>query len=264
MADPHAAARRAIDKALLAGSEWCPHNLFLHVERAVEQGGNPYDGKVALEYWWTLCRTGVVALLGDKSSGSTPMYLLTERGRAVLKGGASSPYDAKGYIAAITQRVASPDAVVLAYLEEAVASWASGLYRASTVMLGCASERLILILAEDLSAACVEPYSSKLARLLARAGRPAGISEIFDEVEGALQALGEDHKLPLKLADTVGRRITAIFEHARGLRNKAGHPTGAEVSEEDAHAGLLLFPGYYETVAATVNAVRSLSPTAPS
>ena len=121
MSDQHAATRREIDKALLAGSEWCPHNLFLHVERAVEQGGNSYDGKAALEYWWTLCRSGVVALLGDKSGGSTPMYLLTERGRAILTGGSSSPHDARGYVAAITKRVACPDEIVLAYVEEAVA-----------------------------------------------------------------------------------------------------------------------------------------------
>ena len=48
--------------------------------------------------------------------------------------------------------------------------------------------------------------------------------------------------LPAALADGFDRKLVSIFEHARVLRNKSGHPTGEDVSQKEAQAGLLLFP----------------------
>ncbi|MDY7011108.1 MAG: hypothetical protein SVV80_10210, partial [Planctomycetota bacterium] len=52
-------------------------------------------------------------------------------------------------------------------------------------------------------------------------------------------------KLPGAMGDAIDRKLSAIFDHARALRNKSGHPTEADVSGDDAQAGLLLFPGFY-------------------
>ncbi len=63
----------------------------------------------------------------------------------------------------------------------------------------------------------------------------------------------EDEKAALKLVmdrmgDALDRKLSAVFDHARGLRNKSGHPTGVDVSADDAEAGLLMFPGFYALV----------------
>ena len=134
----------------------------------------------------------------------------------------------------------------MSYIEEAIGAWESMLYRACVVMTGCACERLVLIMAEALADADIAPFSDKIRQCLSgKGGRPSPIATVFDGVRDALSAQAEDKKLPLDIADGLDRTLTPIFERARGLRNKMGHPTGAPVSSNDAEAGLLLFPDFY-------------------
>lgn len=112
-------------------------------------------------------------------------------------------------------------------------------------MLGCACERLVLILAETVAGENINPWSQRIA---AKLSKRVFISDLFDGVKDALMQLRSEKKLPRELGDALDRKLSAIFDHARGLRNQAGHPTGEVVSAEDAEAGLLLFPGFYELV----------------
>lgn len=57
--------------------------------------------------------------------------------------------------------------------------------------------------------------------------------------------------------DEFSRGVTAIFDHTRMLRNASGHPTGAEVSREEAHAGLLLFPTFCARALATIERINA-------
>jgi hypothetical protein len=69
--------------------------------------------------------------------------------------------------------------------------------------------------------------------------------------------------LPGKLSDALDRKLTPIFERARGLRNRAGHPTAEEVTSEEAEANLLLFPGFYCLVADLIAYCQSRQAGAP-
>ena len=162
-----------------------------------------------------------------------------------MEKGEHSPHNPSKYIAAIRQRVAQPDDVAMSYLAEAVEAWRSGLNRSSAVMLGCACERLVLLLAEAIAADKTLPGADRISRAIE--GR-VFVSSLFEEIRSTLASLKSDKKLPKELGDALDRKLSAIFDHARGLRNESGHPTGEEVSAEDAEAGLLLFPGFYELV----------------
>ncbi len=74
------------------------------------------------------------------------------------------------------------------------------------------------------------------------------VSSLFEEIRSTLASLKSSRKLPKELGDALDRTFSAIFDHARGLRNQSGHTTGEAVSAENAEAGLLLFPGFYELV----------------
>jgi hypothetical protein len=193
-------------------------------------------------HWWELARLGVVAIGAEFDP-----ILVTERGRRWLQTGELAPHDWERYRAAVGQRVGHLDPIVMTYLEEAAGAWRSDLNRSSVVMLGSACERLIVLLAEAVSDSTIVPFSEKLAKML-KGPKPVGVSELFEQVRGALNAQVEDRRLAGELADAIDRKLTPIFEHARALRNAHGHPTGAEVSAEDAEAGLLLFPGFYALV----------------
>lgn len=238
-----------------------PEGLFRAAEHYAQRDGWRFDWSAALEYWWELARIGAVALLGGGGGSSyaqAPQFILTTHGRRLLERGDSSPHDETRYLSALRRRVVSPDAVALSYLKEGIAAWRAGLYRSSVVMVGCACERLIVILAEAVAVANVPPFSADVAKLLSP-GKPTGISQIFDKVHKALSALGGDRRVSGDLTDAIERRLTPMFERTRWLRNKSGHPTGADVPEEEAEAGLLLFPDYCEYVSRWIAALHGLS-----
>src|SRR5215467_2894046 len=215
------ALKRLIDTALLAeGSPSLNHLIQSIEEKGLQQG--VWDGIVALEYVTRLVRVGVIATLGDHTGSATmPNFIVTEKGRAILERRQESPHNESRYLQAVNARVAQPNAVVMAYLAEGVEAWASGLYRSASMMVGCACEKLILLLAEAIA---------------------------IGKVRGALSEMALKKRLPDHLADGIDRRLSSIFDHARVLRNDAGQPTGKDMTTEEAEAGLLLFPGFYEYV----------------
>lgn len=99
------------------------------------------------------------------------------------------------------------------------------------------------ILAVEVTRAGISPWAVKVEKELK--GNSSSVSRLFDVVQDCLSHLASDKKLPGKLADTLDRKVSAILDHARGFRNKSGHPTGANVPANDVEADLLLFPGFY-------------------
>jgi hypothetical protein len=251
--------KRMVDEALLAGREDCVHNLFNSVASRAKSAGIEFDGAVVLEYFWDLARIGVVAVPGEALHAlpfRMPRILLTERGRRLLEQGEQSPHNPSKYMASVCDRVTAPDEIAMSYLGEAVEAWRSGLYRSSAVMLGCACERLVLLLAEAIAANEKLPRSDKIGKAIE--GR-VFVSPLFEEIRAVLIQLKAEKKLPPKLGDALDRKLSAIFDHARGLRNQSGHPTDVEVPAEDAEAGLLLYPGFCELVDKLIQEMREYS-----
>jgi hypothetical protein len=239
-----------MEVSLLSTSPKYVFTFFADLAEICRQKSIVFDAGAALEHWWNLARVGVVALPGDSMDpaaiGWKPCRLLvTERGKKLLERGEQSPHDPPKYLATVSRRVEKPDEIVMTYLDEAVGAWSAGLYRASAVTLGCACERLVLLLAEQIANADVQPWSERIGKKLK--GRVV-VSEVFEIARSCLTQLAGENQLPGALTDALDRKLSAIFDHARGLRNKYGHPTGDKVSADDAEAGLLLFPGFYSFV----------------
>ena len=240
--------KRIVDECLLSATAQTVLDLYQAVQAAAKTQNVPFDINVVLEHWWSLARTGVVAVSVAQQGVVTynlkvPAFILTGRGRATLESRDASPHNKNKYVEAIRRRVTTVDGVILSYVEEAVQAWAAGLSRSSAVMLGCACEKLILGLAETISKSNCGAWSTKIGKKLAKR---AFISELFGDVRDCIIELLDQKKLPRELGDVVDRKLSAVFDYARVLRNQSGHPTGASVTQEDAEAGLLLFPGFCE------------------
>jgi|GEM_PF-2093807 len=248
-----------------------PWEFFRCLGERISGEGVRWDEGPIFNHWSWLQRIGVVVLSGVFSGvRSKPCpganflehFYVTSRGRALLGSHETSPHNPVRFYARIKSQVATADDVVMTYLDEAVGAWGAGLNRAVAVMIECACERLILLLAESLSKANVPPYSEKLEKELQKAGKsPGSISTVFEKVRNALLALAEDGKLPSGIADALDRKLTPIFEYARALRNASGHPTAVPVSHEDAEATLLLFPGFYAFVDSVMRVVSGMDTT---
>ncbi len=232
-----------------------PNDFFRYLARRVSAKKMKWDASAIMEHWCWLQRTGAIALTGvDKyrddpsPSGTKPLaaFHITVRGRKWLESGEVSPHNPTRFYERIRAGVASPDEVVMAYLDEAVGAWAAGLNRAAAVMIGCACERLILLLAESLSKASVPPYSERLKKHIEKTAKPpTSISTVFKDVRDALLLLAGEKELPHDIADALDRKLTPIFEYSRALRNASGHPTAGSITDDDAEAALILFPGFY-------------------
>lgn len=252
--------KHLVDEALLAGPSngpnWKPDQLLAYLGEKIARERMQPNVTQIVEHLAHLVRLGALALAPpdmpeqfkfDSGNGHTsmlqvPRMILTTNGRKLLKQEEASPHHRARYLESIRARLQSPDSIIMTYIEEAIGAWEAGLYRSAAVMTGCACERLIHLLASGVINANHNPWSERLGK----AGRRVlNISDIFAEVREALQDLAGNRKLTGELGDALDRKLSAIFDHVRIQRNQAGHPTGEEVSAEDAEAGLLLFPGFY-------------------
>jgi len=251
--------RRQIDGILLRG-EIEVSRLESEMGTSARGTGTAFDEQGMFDY---LCHLMSLGALGTHFRPASPVgalacwLRLSTRGRALLERGEQSPHDRLRYLEAVKRRVRSADSIALTCLDEAVGAWEAGLNRSSAVMLGCACERLVLLLGEAIATVGIEPWSKRIAKKLSD-GR-VRISAFFDDVRQALKKLQEEKKLPRDLSDALDRKLSPVFDHARGLRNDCGHPTAAEVSAEEAEAGLLLFPGFYELCHQLIQHVRTLT-----
>ena len=250
--------RRAVDaflvRTLTERVQVMPHGAIQHIIGDWDHRNQTIDRQVAIEHWWDLARIGAIAVVGSApESDSQRWFYVTEFGRALLERQDVSPHDRAGYLSAV-RSVAGADSIAVGYADEAVGAWQAGLYRASAVMLGCACERLVLLIADAVKDSTgLAPYSADLAKMLTppksgKKGPAAGISEIFERVRGAVEVVG---------GDEFDRLVSSVFDHARDLRNASGHPTGKVVTREDAQAGLLLFPGYHSRALDVIERVRT-------
>lgn len=246
---PHERLLRLVDTVMLHDLERYggAFHIFELIEKRAREEQIQFEWKIVVEYWWSLARMGVVVITGEGGGShysGKPHCFVSERGRSFLERGEESPHDPGRYLAAVRKRVTAPDNIVMQNLAEAAAAWERQLFRSSVVMLGVASERLVLMLAEAIAKG-TSPEATRLKKMLAKGVQ---ITDVFTDVRDALGILD----LPRELGDGLDRKLTAIFEHARAMRNNAGHPTEAAVTADDAIAGLMLFPGLYAFVDAVL------------
>ena len=102
--------REHIDMLLLKGVDAGTPDAFLrYADESARDARWALDWRVALEHWWTLARIGAVAMTGSHGSvySGKPHYILTERGRRLLKND-EKLHDSSRYVTALRRRVSAP------------------------------------------------------------------------------------------------------------------------------------------------------------
>ena len=202
--------------------------------------GQDLDKRLA-EYCWRLVGLG---FLVPQLAGTWGAFHLTERGRAFLQGFDASVLTAGGLDARLADIGFSPTDLPRQYARLAQGCFLAGHYEASTVMLGVATEALVLSLADALATVRV----SFAPTLRARPGRWTAaqtLSWLIEALEShrrelqvAAQAKGVSHDWIEELRSVLRGTGQAI----RLTRNDMGHPTGISTSQEDALQLFVLFP----------------------
>jgi len=194
------------------------------------------------EALWQLVGEGLVYV--DTAQTDTPQnwaWRLSKRGRRVAEREQDfEPDDPESYLARLRTRLPDLDDDVLTYTTEALRSFGARCYLAASVMLGVASEKAFLLMAE----AAVKWLPSKESAALAKVVQNDRNHFLIKFTEFRKRLEPNKPKLPPELADNLGLTLDTVADLLRIYRNESGHPTGRRVDREDARMHLAIFPTY--------------------
>ena len=240
-------------------------DIELHVKAKLQAGGEMPTGPnshfmeipvaykdLIREIIWGLVIQGLVVPGASTQQASLPQLQVTEWGKKCLEAGEYLPHDAGQYISRVKSQIPDVDNSILLYLQEGLVAFRSGAHLASAVMTGVASEKTLFLLRDAVERALPTEHSkaSFASKTTNRQVKP-----VFGEIWKRLDPVHE------KLAADLGRQevkaeLLGTFDLIRKTRNDAGHPTGRQISREEAHNLLLLFPQYCQAAHNTMNWLR--------
>ncbi|KKM05231.1 hypothetical protein LCGC14_1756150, partial [marine sediment metagenome] len=109
------------------------------------------------QLFWQLLVQGLLVWGCGDISPNWPLYRATDYGESILKHEGARPYDPDGFLKEFATTNPQADSVVLDYLEGAARVLNSDCHRAAAVILGRASEQLVLVLHQAFpQAACAQ------------------------------------------------------------------------------------------------------------
>ncbi|MEX0754989.1 MAG: hypothetical protein WD556_07720 [Actinomycetota bacterium] len=198
----------------------------------VRQAENP-----VMEELSRLLICGVIRL-GYGNGLDSGWITLTSYGKRILNTEGPPVYDPEGYAEHLRGQVPDVPEVAMIYLREAVSAFNLQRTLGAAVMLGVASEALLVMLIEAFAASPAASNSSKLTRSLEREPITRTLVEFDKQLDRA--------DLPAHLQKDLGVYLGQISEFIRVTRNQAGHPTGFQVERPVVEAQLRAFEAYAE------------------
>lgn len=196
------------------------------------------------EILWQLIIQGIivpgVGMGGATGEAGLPFFQITDWGKRCLEIGEFLPYDTGEFIARLKSKVPSVDQVVLLYLTEALQCFRAGTYLGSAVMVGVASEKILIVLRDAIQSA-LDTQQKKTKFSADTTGK--SVKRLFEEIQKRLDPVLEQICSALNKED-INAELGGVFDLIRKTRNDAGHPTGRSIEREEAFALLQLFPAY--------------------
>ena len=203
----------------------------------------PQDQEKVREIIWNLVVENVLTIGSDSSNPAWPWLKLTEYGRKVVNSTVPVPHDPSGYLDRIHSEIPNLDSVILSYLEESLRTYNINALLSSTITLGCASEKALLLVIEAYKNA-IQDVGRRTKFQNNTAGRM--IKRQFDEFTKCITNL--IGSIPADISDGLNTVLLGVFEMIRNNRNDAGHPTGRSIPKEHVFANLQVFIPYCKKI----------------
>lgn len=196
---------------------------------------NPMHEQAVLTQFGELFRMGHLAWGLNFSNPDPPFFHLTEQGRKTLSNFSSDPGNPNGYLQRIDS-IAAINPISRSYLAEALACYVADLNKAAAVMVGAASESLVIELRDAVSRKLDELQKSipKDLKDWRASNILQGLKSVFDQ---------QKNQMARNLREEYESYWLAFTQQIRTARNDAGHPASIEpVTQDTVHASLLIFP----------------------
>ena len=196
---------------------------------------SPAVEQMILTVWYDLFREGNVSWGRDPAEPMLPFAHVTDRGRAAFEQLSRDPSNPEGYLANL-RAVGTINDVALSYIDEALKTYNSSCHKAAAVMVGCASESLVL-----------EVRNALVDRITASGDIPSSklnqwkIKTVLHQLANEFTQRKSD--MPRDLQEEYESHWSTFTGQIRLTRNEVGHPSSiAPVTPERVHASLLIFP----------------------
>jgi hypothetical protein len=204
---------------------------------------NDRDVDYVREIIWNLIIENILTIGTNSNNPNWPWLKLTAYGKKVVQSEMPVPHDPSGYLARIREQIPELDNVIYTYLEECLRTYNINALLSSTIALGCASEKALLLLIEAYTNAISDPNRQKKFKEKTN-GRM--IKRQFDEFTKAISNLVGS--MPSDISDGLNNVLFGVFEMIRNCRNDAGHPTGKVIEKEVLFANIQVFIPYCKKV----------------
>jgi len=191
--------------------------------------------QILLTEWYELFRTGYLSWGHSVSNPNPPFCHLTLRGERLLENMIRDPGNPNGYIAHIDSLTTIND-ISRSYLLEGLDCYVAASFKAAAVMIGAASESLILALRDKI----IEKNND-----LGRA-QPNGLTNwkmrtIINSMKSFFDPL--KRLFPQRLREGYEAYWLAFTQQIRAVRNEVGHPSSIDpITPDTVHASFLVFP----------------------
>lgn len=188
-----------------------------------------------------LIATGVLRP-GPATGYELPWLTVTEWGEEALRADGPPIYEADAYLDHLASEVPDLPDIAALYLREAVASFNLSRTIAAAVMLGVATEAVLVHVIEAFAHSSMARDGAKLLQSLER-------EPILRTYRAFTEQL--DRKaLPPELERDLDVFLGNVLHFIRMTRNEAGHPTGVTVERPVIEAQLRAFEGYAKRLCA--------------
>ena len=219
------------------GPGYFQQGVMLHeVANRLGAKGNEELARAILSFWNDLFRQGYLGWGHNLDNPDSPFVHLREQGAEALKNLSRDPSNPDGYMQYVNHAVPNMNAVARSYLDEALQTYNSVCYKATAVMIGCATESIILEL-RDVIIARMKSRNIKVSSKLEDWRIKTVSDAIVQEMDARTAAM------PQRLAEAYEGYWTTFTSQIRMSRNDAGHPTALDpLTNFRAQASLLIFP----------------------
>jgi hypothetical protein len=208
------------------------------------------EDRELLELIHELLNSNILMTALNSSNTGWPWLSVTRHGTAVLKDAGPPVYDYEGYLSDLKRKVPNSDPIIVKYLSESLRAFQSNLFYSAMVMLGCASERAILILIDSYIIS-IQPKVNQ-DRVRSRTNR-RDISTAYKEFKRSFDSTKKQVTITTQVND-FDAHVDAVFNFIRMVRNSIVHPEDLpEVTSALVYSNLQQFAYYLVTIYALID-----------
>jgi hypothetical protein len=165
---------------------------------------------------------------------------LTERGIRYIDEEEENPYNDIIWYNSLIKKAPGLSDLEKQYAQEAIQAFVNELYLSCHVMIGAASEAVIVRMARAMSQSSLIEGRESLCKALSNPR--ISIRELFSKMRPELEKAKAE--IPGSLADNMSIWLDSMFDVIRVNRNEAGHPMGSSVGREESVMVLRCFVTY--------------------